>query len=56
MHLREAELGGDTTLADVPEVMELDDAPLASREGTQTRLDQDPLLPELEPSLGEGVP
>ena len=55
MDLRETELRGDTTLADVPEVVELHDAPLASGQRAQPRFDQRPLLALLEPLLGARV-
>jgi hypothetical protein len=55
VHLRKTELRGDTTLADVPEVVKLHDSPLASRQRAQPGLDQRPFLALLEPLLGARV-
>ena len=55
VHLGKPELAGDTTLAQIGEVVQLDDATLAARERPQAGLDQRALLAELEPALGAGV-
>ena len=55
MHLGKPELAGDTTLAQIGEVVQLDDATLAARECPQSGLDQRAFLAELEPPLGAGV-
>ena len=55
MHLGKTELAGDTTLAQIGEVVELDDATLAARERPHSGLDQRAFLAELEPPLGAGV-
>ena len=55
MNLGKPELAGDTTLAQIGEVVQLDDATLAARECPQTGFDQSAFLAELEPPLGADV-
>ena len=50
MHLRETELAGDTTLAQICEVVQLRCAAGAGQ-GPQPRLDQDALLSQLQSAL-----
>ena len=51
MHLRKPELVRDTTLAQIGEVVQLDDAPLAPRQTPSCQLRSAPVLAELEASV-----
>ena len=51
MYLRKPELARDTTLAQIGEVVQLDDAPLATRQCLHAGFDQYTLLAEFEASV-----